>query len=82
VAGAFLSLFNGKSVKMVTVESKSQDLDLISSWIQDGGLKVAIDSVYDVRDLGVALKRHGERSNKAGRVVLKVDGGWHNGTSE
>lgn len=74
VAGTFLGFFNGKSAKMVTVESKRQDLDRISSWISDG-LKIEIDSVYDIGNIGTAMKRHQERS-KVGRIVLKVDGGW------
>ena len=65
----------GKSFRSVHVWSKKDDLELTAGWLLRGSLKIEIDSVYDVGKFPKAWERHRE-SGKAGRVVIRVEGGW------
>lgn len=73
--GLLYSLFTWKGIRMVFVESKTEDLDLVASWLKDGHVKIDIDSTFKVKDIGKAAERNRNR-DKRGRVVVQVDGGW------
>merc|ERR1712232_465352 len=73
--GLLCSLFTRKGIRMVMVESKKEDLDLIASWLKKSYVAVDIDSTFKVKDIGEAAARNRNR-DKRGRVVVQVDGGW------
>jgi len=73
--GLLCSLFTRKAIRMLMVESKKEDLDLVASWLTNGCVDVDIDSTFKVKDIGEAAARNRNR-DKRGRVVVQVDGGW------
>jgi len=72
--GKLRSLFSSKHCRLVTVESRREDLELVGSWLSEG-LEVPIDSRFYIANLDAALKRQAE-STRAGRVVVDVAEGW------
>jgi NADPH:quinone reductase-like Zn-dependent oxidoreductase len=73
--GMFLSFFNAKGSKFVECKSTTEDLKLVGSWLDEGKLKIDIDSTYPIRNLEAAVTRQSDPS-KIGRIVIQVDGGW------
>ena len=73
--GMILSVFNGKKAKFIGCHSKRDDLDLVGKWIQEGRLKIDVDSTFPVKDLEQAIQRQNSK-DKVGRVVIHVEGGW------
>lgn len=73
--GKLVSLFTSKSVKMIMVESKKVDLELMGQWLDDG-FQVDIDThIYPIKQIDAAMVRNRE-SSKPGRVVIQVEDGW------
>jgi NADPH:quinone reductase-like Zn-dependent oxidoreductase len=73
--GWFLPMFTGKKFRNGMCNSNKADLDRIGKWIDDGALKVEIDSEYNISDFNQAWARY-SKNTKAGRVVVKVNNGW------
>ena len=67
-------MFTGKKSEFIECHSKKDDLELIGEWLV-GGMPVAIDSTYKVKDLTKAMSRQRSR-NKRGRVAIQVEEGW------
>jgi NADPH:quinone reductase-like Zn-dependent oxidoreductase len=63
------------TVPMVNAESNRRDLELLAKWLVDGRIHVPIDSTFCVKDMESAIRRQ-RQSDKTGRVVIQVDGGW------
>lgn len=72
--GMLCTIFSKKSVTMVSVHSKKEDLELVGTWLQDG-FEVDIDCVVPISNVGRAIARNRETSKK-GRVVVQVEEGW------
>ena len=73
--GWLFPLLFGKKVKSVLATSKREDLELIAKLLEEGTLKVPIDSTYNVKDMDQATEKY-QNGTKNGRVVVKVQGGW------
>jgi len=74
--GKLFTLFSSKSVRMVIVESKKTDLEQVMKWLVDSSLKIDIDSVHKIKNCAAAMERQNDSSQKNGRVVIKVEGGF------
>lgn len=66
--------FKNKAFHLVNATPIRNDLNLLVEWAKEGKIKVPIDTVFDVKDITLAIQR--QREKTAGRVVIKVDGGW------
>jgi NADPH:quinone reductase-like Zn-dependent oxidoreductase len=75
LAAIFLSIFNGKKAKFIECFSKREDLDVVGKWLQEGKLRIDVDSTFPVRNLEQAMTRQNDKS-KLGRVLVQVDHGW------
>jgi NADPH:quinone reductase-like Zn-dependent oxidoreductase len=74
--GMFLSKFFGsKKARLVAVESKREDLELVGNWLASGDLSIPIDSTYPARDMKAAVERYSSKE-KNGRVVIDVQDGF------
>ena len=72
---ALFSFTNKKTVDMVLVEAKKDDLDLIAKHLQEKNLLVDVDSIFDIKDIAKAMERQND-PKKNGRVVIKVQSGF------
>eukprot|EP00568_Trieres_chinensis_P004185 CAMPEP_0183299280 /NCGR_PEP_ID=MMETSP0160_2-20130417/6056_1 /TAXON_ID=2839 ORGANISM="Odontella Sinensis, Strain Grunow 1884" /NCGR_SAMPLE_ID=MMETSP0160_2 /ASSEMBLY_ACC=CAM_ASM_000250 /LENGTH=334 /DNA_ID=CAMNT_0025461491 /DNA_START=26 /DNA_END=1030 /DNA_ORIENTATION=+ len=70
-----LSKLSSQKVAQVMVKPKREDLNLVGEWLSKGTLKIDVDSCFKVKDLNKAISRQ-DGSDKVGRVVLDVGGGW------
>merc|ERR1712226_958939 len=72
--GMIRTMFSSKPYSFVHVVSKRNDLELVRGWMEQGSLKIPIDSVFKIKDMQAAIdKQHGK---KKGRVVIRVENGW------
>ncbi|KAL7567074.1 hypothetical protein ACA910_002798 [Epithemia clementina (nom. ined.)] len=69
-------LFSGKTAKVVLCRSKKEDLEILVTWLESRAVSVSIDSIYNVSNFEKARERQND-PQKEGRVVIKVDSGWH-----
>merc|ERR1712038_776578 len=73
--GMIQTMFSSKSYSFVHVVSKRNDLELIRGWMEQGSLKIPIDSVFKIKDMQAAIDK--QRGKKKGRVVIQVESGWN-----
>ena len=72
----FLTNFLGsKKARLVAVESKRTDLELVGKWVASGDLTIPIDSTYPARDMKAAIERYSSKERN-GHVVIDVQGGF------
>ena len=69
------TIFSSKTVAFVECHSKESDLVLVGQWLEDGALKIPVDSIYKVNDLRAAMKK--QAGAKEGRVVIQIEDGWN-----
>jgi len=74
--GKLFTLFSPKSISMIMVEPKKADFEQVMQWLEDSSLRIDIDSVHDIKNCAAAMERQNDSSNKKGRVVVKVEGGF------
>ena len=73
---SWIASITGKRSKSLLVNCNRADLELVGEWMKSGEIhSVPIDTTYDVKDIHDARERE-ESGAKAGRVVIKVAGGW------
>merc|ERR1712076_126302 len=49
--GMIRTMFSSKSYSFVHVVSKRNDLELVREWMEQGSLKIPIDSVFKIKDM-------------------------------
>ncbi len=62
---------NGKKVKTILRKQNSQDLKLITDWINKGMLEIKIDKVFDLQDIQKSHE-YAEKGRTVGKVVIKI----------
>ena len=72
--GKLAALFSSRRCEFVAVKSRSDDLELVGSWLADG-MAVAIDARFPVRDVTTAMDKMA-KGKLLGRIAIQVDGGF------
>ena len=75
LSGMIRTMLSKKSCKFIGCHSNKDDLETIGHWLEEGRLKIDVDSKFPVKDLTKVVERQGAK-NKNGRVVVQVEGGW------
>lgn len=75
VRDTILSLVSSTSVKFVACKPVQEDFKLAGEWMENGTLKIDVDSQYKISELDKAIEKQKDTS-KIGRVVIQVDNGW------
>lgn len=70
--GFALSVFSDKKLKAMFTHDRSQDLKLISSWIEAGKVRPVIDREYPLQEAAEA-HRYSEQGHAAGKIILVVE---------
>jgi NADPH:quinone reductase-like Zn-dependent oxidoreductase len=63
------TLFCKKRIAFVECHSKRADLELLGKWLEDGLVKIPIDSTFNISDIGAAIEK--QNGKKKGRVVIR-----------
>lgn len=73
-AGKLFAPLFGHKVAFIAVKSTASDLERLATWAA-GGMRVPIEVVYPVRELGRAIERLA-KGELRGRLVIQVEGGF------
>ena len=69
------SFFSGFRLFSSDLDLEPDDLEAVADLIQDGAVKVVVDSVHELRDVGLAHQRV-ESLHVGGKVVVRVRRPW------
>lgn len=66
-----VSLFISKKVKGFLMKSKGADLDMLSTLVKNGELKIMVDRVFNLSEIAEA-HRYSETGKTEGKIVIKI----------
>ncbi len=67
----FISWFTSKKVKGFLMKSESNDLDILSSYVENGKLQICVDKEYPLENIAEA-HRHSQMGKTEGKIVIKI----------
>lgn len=66
------SVFTGRKVKAFLMKSNASDLDLLSSFVKTGKLKIHIDKIFPLNQISEAHK-YSQTGKAEGKIIIKID---------